>query len=335
MDLNTLWFILIGTLFTGFFILEGFDFGVGMLLPFVAKDDLDRRVVINTIGPVWDGNEVWLLTAGGAIFAAFPHWYATMFSGFYLALVLMLVGLILRGVGLEFRSKHESPTWRRNWDIVICASSALPALLIGVALTNLVIGVPIDGSKQFAGGFFDLLTPPAIMGGVVSLTLFLFHGASFLALKTTDELNKRVQKALHITLLVAFLMACLFTIVFRPNVSGVEATISVALRTSMLLTLFIGRNLVRRARFGWAFVASSLAVALFPISLFQSLFPNVMVSSLNRSFSLDIYNAASTPYTLQIMSIVAAIFVPIVLIYQGWTYWIFRKRITRNDQLHY
>lgn len=335
MDLNTLWFILIGTLFTGFFILEGFDFGVGMLLPFVAKDDIDRRVVINTIGPVWDGNEVWLLTAGGAIFAAFPHWYATLFSGFYLALVLMLVGLILRGVGLEFRSKHESPRWRRTWDIVICVSSAIPALLIGVALTNLVTGVPISESRQFVGGFFDLLTPPALMGGLLSLTLFLFHGASFLSLKTTDELNRRVRNTVRVTLLVAFLVACLFTIVFRPNVSETQAAISVALRTGMLFALFIGRSLIRRAHYGWAFVTSTLAVALFPISLFQSLFPNVMVSSTNRGWSLDIYNAASTPYTLQIMSIVAAIFVPVVLAYQGWTYWIFRKRITRNDQLQY
>ena len=194
MDLNTLWFILIGVLFIGFFFLEGFDYGVGILLPFMSKEDKKRRVVINTIGTFWDGNEVWLLTAGGAMFAAFPHWYATMFSGFYMALVLMLVALILRGVAFEYRSKKENPLWRNTWDWLLFTGSFIPALLWGVAIANLIHGVPIDADMNYIGGFFDLLNPYTILGGLSTVSLFTLHGAIFLNLKTTDDLRDKAKQ---------------------------------------------------------------------------------------------------------------------------------------------
>jgi len=195
MELNILWFILVGVLFTGFFFLEGFDYGVGMLLPFIGKNDVERRIVINTIGPFWDGNEVWMITAGGALFAAFPHVYATMFSGFYMALFLMLVALILRGVAIEFRSKDESSKWRSTWDWMIFIGSTLPALLWGVAITNLIQGIPINSKMQYAGTFFDLLSPYTLVGGVAFLLVFLFHGALFLTLRVEGELIERSRKA--------------------------------------------------------------------------------------------------------------------------------------------
>ena len=195
MDLNSLWFILITVLFTGFFLLEGFDYGVGTLLPFLAKDDTDRRLIINTIGPFWDGNEVWLLTAGGAIFAAFPHWYATMFSGFYLALVVMLLALIMRGVAFEFRSKDVRPGWRNFWDWMIFVGSVVPALLWGVALGNLLQGVPIDANKNFTGDFFTLLSPYTLLTGIYGLVLMTLHGAVFLSLKTNGDMAVKARRA--------------------------------------------------------------------------------------------------------------------------------------------
>jgi len=211
MDLNTFWFMLVAVLFIGYFFLEGFDYGVGILLPFLAKDDQGRRVILNTIGPHWDGNEVWLLTAGGAIFAAFSGWYATLFSGFYLALVLMLVGLIVRGVALEFRSKDENPTWRETWDWLIFAGSLIPALLWGVALANIVKGVPIDASKNYVGGFFNLLNPYALLGGLTSLAGFTLHGAIFLCLKTTDDLDaaERLMQG-RMTLVIAHRLSTVY-----------------------------------------------------------------------------------------------------------------------------
>ncbi|HEY65901.1 MAG TPA: cytochrome d ubiquinol oxidase subunit II, partial [Caldilineae bacterium] len=210
MDLNTLWFVLIGVLFTGFFVLEGFDYGVGILLPFLGRDDSDRRMIINTIGPFWDGNEVWLITAGGAMFAAFPHWYATMFSGFYLALVFMLLALIVRGVAFEFRSKDEDPRWRALWDWMIFIGSFVPALLWGVAVSNLVRGVPIDANKIYTGSFLDLLNPYALIGGLVTLSLFTLHGSIFLSLKTGDELLGRAEAAARTLWIPSLVLALLF-----------------------------------------------------------------------------------------------------------------------------
>ncbi len=337
MDLNTLWFILISILFTGFFFLEGFDYGVGILLPFMSKDDKKRRVVINTIGTFWDGNEVWLVTAGGAMFAAFPHWYATMFSGFYLALVLMLVALILRGVAFEFRSKKESPRWRNTWDWLLFAGSLIPAFLWGVAIANLIHGVPIDAEMNYIGGFFDLLNPYTIMGGLASVSLFTLHGAIFLNLKTTNELrDKSKQFAIRlwlptVILIFAFVIYGYFATDMFTRL-GVNPGIVPLLAGVALL---ISGWFVRKDRSGWAFIMTGLTIALSTITIFIGLYPRVMVSSLNEAWSLTIYTASSSEYTLTVMSIIALIFFPIVLVYQGWTYWVFRKRISVDSELEY
>jgi cytochrome d ubiquinol oxidase subunit II len=340
MDLNTLWFILIAVLYLGFFLLEGFDFGVGILLPFLSKDkdphkvDLKRRVMINTIGPHWDGNEVWLLTAGGATFAAFPNWYATLFSGFYLPLFLLLLALIVRGVAFEFRSKDENPRWRGLWDGCIFAGSLVPALLLGVAFANLVRGVPIDAEMNYVGGFFNLLNPYALLAGVAAVAAFTLHGAIFLALKTTGELQEKAQAAARrlwlpvVVLLGALWAATYFATDMLARLGVVPGLIPL---TGMAAILLVGYFL-RKKLDGWAFALNALGIAFALVTLFMILFPRVMISSLNPDWSLTIYNAASTPYTLQVMTIVAVIFVPIVLIYQGWTYWVFRKRLTSRPE---
>lgn len=337
MDLNTLWFLLIGVLFTGFFVLEGFDYGVGILLPFLGKTDGERRRIINTIGPVWDGNEVWILTGGGAIFAAFPHWYATLFSGFYLALFLMLVALIVRGVAFEFRSKDKHPAWRALWDWAIFFGSAIPALLWGVALANLLKGTPIDAGKNFTGGFFDLLSPYTLLAGLATLTLFITHGAIFLNLKSTDPIRSRAVLATRKVGPVATVLLLLFavgTYVWTDVYArlGVNPGLVPLLALGALLT---AGALIHREKMGWAFTMTTLTILFTVATLFVSLYPRVMVSSLNPEWSLTIYNASSTPYTLKIMTVVAGIFVPIVLAYQAWTYWVFRHRITAESKLEY
>jgi cytochrome d ubiquinol oxidase subunit II len=337
MDLNTLWFLLIGVLFTGFFVLEGFDYGVGILLPFLGRSDGERRRIINTIGPVWDGNEVWILTGGGAIFAAFPHWYATLFSGFYLALFLMLVALIVRGVGFEFRSKDSHPAWRATWDWMIFFGSAVPALLWGVALANLLKGTPIDASKAFTGGFLNLLSPYTLLAGLATLSLFVTHGAIFLNLKSTDPIRSRAVAATKKVGPVATALLLLFavgTYVWTDVYArlGVNPGLVPLLALGALLA---AGALIHRERMGWAFTMTTLTIVFAVATLFVSLYPRVMVSSLNPEWSLTIYNASSTPYTLKIMSIVAGIFVPVVLAYQAWTYWVFRHRITAETKLEY
>jgi cytochrome d ubiquinol oxidase subunit II len=338
MDLNTVWFVLIGVLYLMFFLLEGFDLGVGILLPFLGKDDLKRRVMINTIGPHWDGNEVWLLTAGGATFAAFPEWYATLFGGFYLALFLILLALILRGVAFEFRGKDPRPRWRALWDGAIFVGSLLPALLLGVAMANWVRGVPIDPALNYVGGFFDLLNPYALVFGVTVVLLFALHGAVFLSLKTTDELMERSRQAarrLWLPSLLVFLLFAVLTYLETDIVSklGVNPGAIPLLAPAALLAV---GYLVRRGRDGWAFIMTGVCLGALLASLFLILYPRLMVSSLNPQWSLTIYNASSTPYTLRVMTIVALIFTPIVLVYQGWSYWIFRKRIeARPEQLTY
>lgn len=334
MDLNILWFILITVLFAGFFFFEGFDYGVGILLPFLGKNDTERRMIINTIGPVWDGNEVWLISAGGAMFAAFPHWYATLFSGFYLALFLILVALIVRGVAFEFRSSDRSPRWRTFWDGMIFLGSTLSAILWGVAVMNLLRGVPIDSKMQFVGGFFDLLSPYAILGGVTTLLLFTLHGALYLTLKTEGELAERArrvaQKVGLITILVVVILAGMTyvqTDLFASTGAGITLLLSALALVSTLLCIPKGKG-------GRAFIASSLTILLMTVSIFWGLFPRVMVSSLKSEWSLTIYNASSSPYTLRVMTIIALTMVPIVLVYQGWTYWVFRKRVTQKN-LHY
>jgi cytochrome d ubiquinol oxidase subunit II len=337
MDLNTLWFVLIAVLFVGFFVLEGFDFGVGLLLPFLARDDDERRRIINTIGPVWDGNEVWVLTAGGAIFAAFPHWYATLFSGFYLALLLMLAAMIVRGVAFEFRSKDRHPAWRATWDWMIFVGSAVPALLWGVAMANLLEGVPIDATKTYTGGFFDLLSPYTLIAGLASLTAFTTHGAIYLELKSTDPIRSRALQAVRRVGPVATICIGLFV---AGTYAWTDGFSRLGVNPGLVPMLALGTMLaagvfVRRESMGWAFLMTCLAMVFSTTTIFMSLYPRVMVSSLNPEWSLTIYNASSTPYTLRVMSVIALIFVPIVLAYQSWTYWVFRHRIGPHSKLEY
>ncbi|MGW8250736.1 MAG: cytochrome d ubiquinol oxidase subunit II [Anaerolineales bacterium] len=334
MDLNTVWFVLIAILYIGFFVLEGFDFGVGILLPFLGRNDTERRVLINTIGPHWDGNEVWLLTAGGATFAAFPMWYATLFSGFYLPLFLLLVALILRGVAFEYRSKHETKRWRATWDWIIFAGSLVPSLLLGVAFANLVRGVPIDADMNYVGGFFNLLNPYALLGGVATVAIFILHGAIFLSMKTTGDVEQRAQRtAWRMWLPVVVVMFGLLLATYFATdlyfVIGVNPGLIPLAGTAALLSV---GHFLRKERYGWAFVMTSVAIAFSLATMFQIMFPRVMISSLNPAWSLTIYNASSSPYTLTVMTIVAVIFVPVVLIYQGWSYWVFRKRIESKPE---
>jgi cytochrome d ubiquinol oxidase subunit II len=328
MELATFWFVIIAVLWIGYFILEGFDFGVGILLKTVAKNQAERRTVLTTLGPVWDGNEVWLLVAGGATFAAFPEWYATLFSGFYLPLFLILIALIIRGVAFEYRSKYGDVKWRSRWDNAIVVASFVPALLWGVAFANIVRGVPLevrDGVIEYAGGFFNLLNPFGLLGGLVTLSVFLTHGAIFLALKTEGPIRDRAQ-ALVIKI---GLFAALVTVAFlaitvtayndKPETFGLAAIVAISWLAALGMS-FKGRE-------GYAFLFSATALGFAVITLFTALYPNVMPSSLLESASLTITNASSTDYTLKVMTYVALALTPLVLVYQGWTYWVFRKRI--------
>lgn len=329
MDLNIIWFILIGVLFAGFFFLEGFDYGVGILLPFLGKNDVERRTVINSIGPVWDGNEVWMITAGGAMFAAFPHWYATLFSGFYLALVLMLFGLILRGVSFEFRSKVECPKWRALWDTCIFLGSIIPSLLWGVAIMNLLRGVPIDETMTYTGGFFNLLNIPALMGGVAAILLFATHGAVFLSLKTDGEIRSRAEAAAFKLWILTTLGVVAFLVIGQLSwgVFSMMATKSLIPALLALVLFLVGGAMLKGKSFGKAFICIALAIASATAMVFLYLFPNVMISSTDPGNNLTIYTAASTPHTLRLMFIVAVCCVPLVLLYQAWTYWVFRQRV--------
>ncbi|MFI7121709.1 cytochrome d ubiquinol oxidase subunit II [Amycolatopsis sp. NPDC049868] len=325
MALTDIWFLLIAVLWTGYFVLEGFDFGVGTLLRVLGRDDIDRRVLINTIGPVWDGNEVWLLVAGGATFAAFPLWYSSLFSGFYMALLLVLVALILRGVAFEFRSKIDSLRWRNTWDWIIVVASAAPALLWGVAFGNIVHGVPLDAQHHFTGSFFTLLNPYALLGGLATLTLFTFHGAVFLTLKTTDALRDRARnlaRALGAAAIVFGGGFLGFTALEHGGWAWLSSAVAAVLLAASVLFATTERD-------GAAFASTTGAIIAVTFTLFWSLYPNVLPSTTDAAFSLTTTNASSTPYTLEIMTWVAAIFTPVVLAYQAWTYWVFRKRITR------
>jgi cytochrome d ubiquinol oxidase subunit II len=326
--LTDIWFLLIAVLWTGYFVLEGFDFGVGMLLPLVGRTENDRRVAINTIGPVWDGNEVWLLVAGGATFAAFPEWYASLFSGFYLALLLILVALIARGVAFEFRGKIDSDRWRRNWDIAIVAGSALPALLWGVAFANIVQGVPLDENHEYTGTLLTLLNPYALLGGLATLSLFALHGATFLALKTHGDVRVRANALVPRIGVPATLLGGAFLVwtFFSHSVSwtGLPILVAAVALVAAVLVAIGGRE-------GWAFLLTAVAIVAVTVTLFGSLYPDVLPSSTNPAFSLNTTNASSTPYTLTIMSWVAVVFTPIVLAYQAWTFWVFRRRISPSD----
>ena len=326
MDLAQLWFWIVALLFVGYFVLDGFDFGVGMSLPFLGRDDTDRRVLINTIGPVWDLNETWVIVAGASLFAAFPEWYATLFSGFYLALLLILLALIARGVSFEYRHQRPESQWKRSFDTMIVVGSAVPALLWGVAFANIVQGVPLDADHNYIGTLLDLLNPYALLGGLTTLLLFFTHGVVFVSLKTDGEIRERARKLATRAGIVTIVVAALFLLwtglafgtMWFWILAGVAA---VALIGGWLANL--------RGAEGVAFTLLAATVATAVLALFAALFPDVMPASNDPANSLTIENASSSAYTLTVMSWVAVVFLPLVLAYQGWTYWIFRKRVTR------
>lgn len=324
MELTTLWFAIIAFLWVGYLVLEGFDFGVGIWMPILGRDNTERRVVLNTIGPVWDGNEVWLIVAGGAMFAAFPEWYATMFSGFYLPLFVILVALILRATALEYRGKRDDPQWRRRWDHCIFFGSLVPAFLWGVALANIVRGVPLDAEHEYVGSLLDLLNPYALLGGLATTVLFMTHGAVFIALKTTGDVRRRANLAATRVGLVAAVVTAVFmavTVVESPS------TLTGSLAVGGGIALVLGLLAAIRGRDGWAFAGTATTIGLLAVLLFVTLFPDVMPSTLQDEWSLTTENAAATAYTLRIMSFAALFFMPLVMLYQGWSYWVFRKRI--------
>ena len=331
MDYNLLWFILVGVLFTGYAMLDGFDLGVGSLILWV-KDDDERRQFYNAIGPVWDGNEVWLVTGGGALFAAFPPVYATVFSGFYLAFMLLLFALIFRAVAIEFRSKEPWPWWRHGWDCGFCIGSTTAALLIGVAMGNIVWGIPLDSRGEFAGSFLGLLHPYALLMGVTTVALFMMHGAIYLHLKTEGALQARVRtwiNPLIIAFIVCYAITTLATLLYVPRMTHVLREQPVLFGVVILLVLAIA-NLPREIHHGRDFAAfvSSCATMLLLMALFGlGMFPNMVYSTPDPTHSLTAYNAASTPMTLHIMTIIAAIGVPIVLTYTVTIYYIFRGKV--------
>lgn len=320
--LPNFWFGTIAVLWAGYVLLEGFDFGVGLLLPVLGRDEAERRQVLRTIGPHWDGNEVWLLVAGGATFAAFPEWYATVFSGFYLPLALILLGLILRGVCLEYRHKTTSATERRRLDVGITVGSLLPSVLLGVALANWVRGVPMDAGFHMTGTFWQLLSPYALLGGATTLLLFSFHGAVFLSLRTTGELRGR-SLALARRLGPPTVLVAATWLGWSLLLRGGLVSLAIALVAAVAV---IGAVLaVRAGREGWAFVGTAVTAALAPIFVFASTYPFVLPG--RGTIGLSITDAASTHYTLTVMTVVAVAVTPVVVAYQAWTYWVFRQRI--------
>ncbi|KNX39042.1 cytochrome d ubiquinol oxidase subunit II [Luteipulveratus halotolerans] len=325
MELTTVWFVLIAVLWTGYFCLEGFDFGVGMLFPVLGTTEKRRRVLLNTIGPVWDGNEVWLITAGGATFAAFPHWYATMFSGFYLPLLLILVALIVRALGFEYRHKRNDDTWRQRWDWMIIAGSVVVPFIWGVTFTNIVRGIPINADREFTGSVLTLLNPAALFGGLALVAVCLLHGLLFVALKTDGEIRSDARTLAGRIGWVAVAAAAVLLVVLGLDSGSVASWIMTALAAVALVAALL---LNARDREGLAFTGTFLAIGLAVASLFVMLFPDVMPSSTNAAWSLTVDNAASSHKTLGIMTWVGVLFLPIVLLYQGFTYWTFRKRIT-------
>ncbi len=326
MQLHTIWFVLIAILWVGFFVLEGFDFGVGALHIFLGRSDTERRVLINTIGPWWDGNEVWLIVAGASMFAAFPEWYATMFSALYLALVLLLVALFGRGVSFEYRGKRESERWRTGWSVALAVGSLLIPLLVGVALGDLLHGLPIDSNKEFTGNFFSLLTGYGLMTGVTLVVLSLLHGATFLTLRTTGELRDRAHRAARSIGVVAIVVNLAWVVWTLVVIGG--GTLPEPTQIFGMIAVIIATGLATTDNDAFAFAASGFAIAAAIGQIFISLYPNVMVSSTNHAFNLTVNNSAAGHYGLVVMTVVAVLFFPVVLLYQGWSFHVFRRRVS-------
>ena len=329
MQLVPFWFIIIAVLWIGFFVLEGFDFGVGMLHGVVGRDDAGRRAAINTIGPLWDGNEVWLIVAGAAIFAAFPGWYATMFSGLYLALVLLLGALMVRGVSFEYRGKRDALRWRRTWDGLLTAGSLLAPLLIGVALGDLLNGLPINSHQEYTGSFWNLLQPYGIFTGITFVLICLLSGATFLCLKTSDDMRERAWRVARLVAPVT--AAAVVAFVIWTHVTSSSTFFLNPVELLAVLAVIAAVWLVYDHREGFAFAATTVTMAACVVSIFTGLYPNVMVSSTNSAYNLTVHNTASGAYSLKVMSVVVVIFLPFVLAYQTWTYYVFRKRVSKQD----
>jgi cytochrome d ubiquinol oxidase subunit II len=327
--MQTFWFIVVALFFTGFFVLEGFDFGVGMLHAVIGRTDEERRVVINTIGPLWDGNEVWLIVAGAAMFAAFPSWYATMFSSLYLAVVLLLVSLIVRGVSFEYRGRRESVRWRRSWDWLLTLGSLLAPLLIGVALGDLLAGLPIDADGEFTGSFWNLLTPYGIFVGLTLVALCVLHGATFITLRTTDDLRERAAGLARRAAPVAAVAVLIFAT--WTQVMANRGVVPGVIQVGAVLATIAVVWLIREHHEGWAFAMTTIAMATTVLTIFTYLYPRVMVSSTNPDYNLTVTGTASSPYALKVMTWVAVLLFPVVLAYQGWSYYVFRRRISVAD----
>lgn len=333
MSLSALWFILIAVLFVGFFVLEGFDFGVGIMARFLGKDDQERRAYIRTIGPFWDANEVWLITAGGAMFAAYPHWYATMFSGFYIPLVFMLLALIIRGVSFEFRGKVETMRWRNSWDWALFIGSFLPPILWGVVLANFMTGMPINEDKELVGGFLQFLHPFALLGGAMFLLLTITHGLQFITIRTKDDLQERAREVgkkfapFTIFLVLAFIVIG----AMKTDIFVNHGSVWILLPILALIAL-VGATILNNKKFdGWAFTLTSVTIVLLTASIFIGMFPRVMISSIDPAYDLTIYNASSGNYTLKMMTYFSLTLLPFVLAYQGWSYYVFSKRVSKHD----
>jgi cytochrome d ubiquinol oxidase subunit II len=340
MGLQEFWFILVAVLFIGFFILEGFDFGVGMLMEPLGRmgahghpDDPDaaekhRRAALNTIGPVWDGNEVWLITAGGAMFAAFPGWYATVFSGLYLPLLAILFAMILRVVAIEWRGKINEPRWRTCADVGIAVGSWLPAILWGTAFAILVRGVPVDADKQMQLAFTDVINPYTLLGGLATCGLFLLHGAAFLALKSSGAVRDNALSVARLISLPVVLIVGAFGV--WTEIAHGKPWTWIVFGVAVIALLVAVWLLRAGTRDGWAFFATTVVVVAVITMMFGDLYPNLVPSTLNPEWSLTIYNASSSPYTLKFMTWAAVITAPLVIAYQAWTYWVFRQRISAD-----
>lgn len=337
LELNVLWFILVAVLFIGFFFLEGFDFGVGMSTKLLAKSDIEKRILINSIGPYWDANEVWLITAGGAMFAAFPHWYATMFSGFYTPLVVVLLALIVRATGFEFRAKDSHPTWKKAWDVCIFLGSFLPPLLFGVVFACFMQGLPIDQNMELKAGFFDIVNYYTLTGGLTVLVLCLVHGLVFTTLRTVGDLQERARNLAQKLLPLLGILLTLFSALtyIKTDIFQERGLILSFIFSLGVIAFVVGGFFISRKMDGWAFGMTGAVITLSFASIFIGLFPRVMVSSISDAFSLTIHNAASGHYSLKVMTIVALTLLPFVLGYQIWSYIVFRKRITEKSHLEY
>ncbi|AWP35689.1 MULTISPECIES: cytochrome d ubiquinol oxidase subunit II [Heyndrickxia] len=336
MQLNELWFLLVCVLFVGYVFLEGFDFGVGMSTKFLAKNETEKRVLINTIGPFWDANEVWLLTAGGAMFAAFPNWYATLFSGYYLAFVVLLLALIARGVAFEFRGKLQASKWKGIWDWAILLGSLLPPFLLGALFSGMIKGLPIDRSMTMHAGFFDIVNLYTIVGGLAFVALVYLHGLMFIRLKTDGEIRERAGKAAIKMYIATGAVVVLFTVltaVFTDAFVKRGAILIPVYAVAIVLYLAL-YPLLRNKKEGLSFAVTGLILILVTVSFFIALFPNVLISSMGAANNLTLYKASSSPYSLKIMTIVACTMVPVVLAYTIWSYYVFRKRVTPHE-LHY